>query len=521
MTHNHVPTTISIFAGALAGLLGGLLFWLAVGILFTPIVHVILSIILGTVFALVLGPKLQTGGASLVWGEAYGLAWWFVGYLTLIPLATGEGLFWLPEQIIELFPLLLGQVIAFGAALGLGYYGVVKICLRIIPTQAPMTPETAIDSRPRGQEIAAPRVQSVIFGAAGGFLGGWVFLLGIQNAAFFSLVAGIFGSESFGLGRTLHFSIAIIIGVTFGLLFHRDIKNSGPAIVWGMTYGISWWMIGPMTLRPLFSGSLPDWTLAGAQATFTPLISHILYGAMMGLFYALANKLWNTLFVDSDPLNRTRESAGSRSLKGLLMGQAAGIVGGLLFTIVMVATNSLPRVASLVGGNTAVLGFIVHLIIAFIIGSTYGLFFQNAAYSYGSGLGWGLVYGLLWWLLGPGTFFFILLRQPVDWSLVATTARYPALVGHLLYGMGLGLTFQYLIRRYDTHAKPITDETHIHQTSGTPASALWAVTLLLTVLLPLILGTAIDIEESGGGYGSAQDTKLISNIDSIKPENSE
>ncbi|MEM7334563.1 MAG: hypothetical protein AAF490_20975 [Chloroflexota bacterium] len=490
MSHKTVPLSISILAGGIAGLLGGLLFWVAVGILFTPIVHIVLSIILGIIFAIVLGPKLQTGGASLVWGEAYGLAWWFAGYLTLVPLVSGDGLYWLPEQIIALFPLLLGQVIAFGAALGLSYYGLVKICLRIFPSSASPTQSHPTDSRPRGQEIITPRLQSVVFGAVGGFLGGWVFLLGIQNAAFFSLVSGILGSDSFGLGRTLHFTIAITIGVTFGLLFHRDVKNSGPAIVWGMAYGISWWMIGPMTLRPLFSGSLPDWTLAGAQATFTPLISHILYGAIMGLFYALATKLWNTLFVDSDPLNRTRESAGSKSLKGLLMGQVAGIVGGLLFTTVMVATNSLPRVASLVGGNTAVLGFVVHLLIAFVIGSTYGIFFQNAAYSYGAGMGWGLVYGMLWWLLGPGTFFFILLRQPVDWSLAATTARYPALVGHLLYGMGLGLTFQYLIRRYDTHTESQKGLPHVHQTSGTPASALWAVTLLLGVLLPLILGTA-------------------------------
>ncbi len=490
MTKKTVPFSISLLAGGLAGLFGGIIFWIAVGILFTPIIHIIISIILGMIFAVVLGPKLQTGGASLIWGEAYGLAWWFVGYLTLVPLLTGDGLYWLPDQIIALFPLLLGQVIAFGAALGLGYYALVKVCLRIFPVTVPTDNQQVTDTRPKGQEIVAPRIQSVIFGAVGGFLGGWVFLLGIQNAAFFSLVSGILGSDSFGLGRTLHFTIAITIGVTFGLLFHRDVKNSGPAIVWGMAYGISWWMLGPMTLRPLLSGQAINWSLAGAQGAFTPLISHILYGSLMGLFYAIATKLWNTLFVDSDPLNRTRESAGSRSLKGLLMGQAAGIVGGLLFTIVMVATNSLPRVASLVGGNTAVLGFFVHLLIAFIIGSTYGIFFQNAAYSYGSGMGWGLVYGMLWWLLGPGTFFFILLRQPVDWSLAATTARYPALVGHLLYGMGLGLSFQYLIRRYDTHSEKHTDEAHVHHTSGTPASALWAVTLLIGVLLPLILGTA-------------------------------
>ncbi|MCB0000636.1 MAG: hypothetical protein KDE56_32950, partial [Anaerolineales bacterium] len=104
------------------------------------------------------------------------------------------------------------------------------------------------------------------------------------------------------------------------------------------------------------------------------------------------------------------------------------------------------------------------------------------------GLGWGLLYGLLWWLLGPNTLFFVLLRQPVDWSLAGAVGRYPALVGHLLFGMGLGLTFHYLLRRYDTHAMQ-PNEPHSDQTAGTPAPALWAVTLLVGVLLPLLLET--------------------------------
>jgi uncharacterized membrane protein YagU involved in acid resistance len=169
------------------------------------------------------------------------------------------------------------------------------------------------------------------------------------------------------------------------------------------------------------------------------------------------------------------------------MGQLAGIVGGLLFTIVMVGTNSLPRVASLVGGSSPLVGFMVHLVIAILVGSSYGILFRNEAYSYGSGMGWGLVYGFLWWLLGPGTLFFVLLRQPVDWSLAGTVARYPALVGHLLYGLGLGLFFQFLIRRYDRHERQV-GLAYRHRTAGTPAAALWAVTLLIGILLPLLLG---------------------------------
>ena len=135
-----------------------------------------------------------------------------------------------------------------------------------------------------------------------------------------------------------------------------------------------------------------------------------------------------------------------------------------------------------------------------ILASSYGLLFQREAYSHGAGLAWGMVYGLLWWLLGAVTLFPILMRQSADWSLEVVTTLYPSLVGHLLYGAGLGLFFQYLARRYDVelsgHAQLGTQGTRFAQRAsrppkrrcaGTPASALWAVTLVLGVILPILL----------------------------------
>jgi hypothetical protein len=172
----------------------------------------------------------------------------------------------------------------------------------------------------------------------------------------------------------------------------------------------------------------------------------------------------------------------------------------------MVGIGALPRVASLVGASSVGAGFIVHLIISVIIGSSYGLLFEREAYSYGSGLAWGLAYGLLWWLVGALTLFPILLRQPVDWSLPTVIGFYPSLVGHLLYGAGLGLFFQILARRYDAlsgRVQPGTQGTHRtaslpgvplvrvplarQRTAGTSAPALWAVTLVLGVVIPLLL----------------------------------
>jgi len=249
-----------------------------------------------------------------------------------------------------------------------------------------------------------------------------------------------------------------------------------------MSYGVLWWLLGPLTLLPLLTGSPVEWSLSAAQANFDPFVAHLLYGAIIGWFYAVVNGGWRTLFIDSDPLNRTREGSGATSLRGLLMGQAGGILGGLLFTYVMTAIDALPKVANLVGSNSSAIGFVVHLFISIIIGSSFGLLYKRQAYSYGTGMSWGVLYGLLWWFLGALTLFPALLRQPVDWSLEAATANYPSLIGHLLYGLGLGLFYQYLARRYD---RELDDR---KTGASKPAvAAMWAYTLLVAVMLPMLL----------------------------------
>jgi uncharacterized membrane protein YagU involved in acid resistance len=498
--------TASISNNALAGLLAGGIAGLVFSLLVeSPLgfgLNLAILAILGLVFGLVVGPGIHTPGTGLVWGEAYGLFWWLLGSLTLIPLLSGQGLPWTVTMIQDMFPLLLGQIVGYGAVLGLGYYLLAWGIAKIMPARAKSPPDLPVRRIPVGQAIAPPLVQAIIIGGLGGLIGSWVFAQGIERAEFFPLVAGIMGSNSMAVAHFLHYLIGIIIGISFGVLFHRDIRGAGSGLIWGLNYGLVWWIIGPLTLLPLLLGGSmrPDWSLTAAQHRFSPLVAHMIYGPLVGLVFSLVDKCWRILFVDSDPLNRTLEGAGARGLRALLMGQAGGIVGALLFTIVMVGIGFLPEVASLVGMTSALAGFIVHLIIGIIIGSSYGLLFQRQAYSYGSGLAWGLVYGLLWWMLGQLTLFFIILRQPVDWSLETAVAFYPSLVGHLLYGAGLGLFYQFLARRYDdelsgrvrrgtqgTRLAHQTNRSPQPRTTGTPAPALWAVTLVLGVLLPVLL----------------------------------
>lgn len=486
---------LGLLAGFAAGLVASLLPVASPGLGW----NLLVSPMLGLVFGLVFSHRIHTAGAGLIWGESFGLLWWLIGPLTLDPLLSGRGLTWTINWVQELFSLLPGQVVGYGAVLGLSYAGLAWGLGRLQPAATMTSSEPAQPSLPSGQPIVPPLVQAIIIGGLGGLIGSWVFVRGIETAQFFPLVAGLMGSNSMLIGRILHYVIGTIIGISFGLLFQRDVRGAGSGLVWGLSYGLTWWVVGPLTLLPLLLGHATnlDWSLAAGRAAFASLIAHMLYGAMVGLIYALINKLWHVLFIDSDPLNRTVEGAGARGLRGILKGEVGGVIGGLLFTIVMVGIGALPRVASLVGASSVGAGFIVHLIISIIIGSSYGLLFEREANSYGAGLAWGLSYGLLWWLVGALTLFPILLRQPVDWSLPTVVGLFPSLVGHLLYGAGLGLFFQILARRYDDalsgRTRPGTQGARLaaslarQRTAGTSTPAVWAVTLVLGVVIPLLL----------------------------------
>ncbi len=479
--------SVRVAAGLGAGLIGGIVYlWLAPTDVGTG-AHIGLSALLGILFGWSSGERIHSPGAGFIWGAAFGLVWWLVGVLTIIPLLSGIGLGWTIGFARLAFPQLVGNLLAFGVVLGMSYSVLVAVLRRFSsrPSESSATPA------PSGQARLPPAVRAMVIGGIGGLLGAWVFLRGIETAEFFPFAAGLIGAEGMMVGLFVHYSIGTIIGVSFGLLFHREVRGLGAGVIWGLAYGMLWWLIGPLTLAGWISAggmAPPDWSLAAAEGAFPPLLAHLLYGALVGLFYALANKVWQALFVDSDPLNRSIEGAGTRSVRGALMGQAGGVLGGLLFTIVMVGIDALPNVASLVGAESRVVGFIVHLIVAVTIGTTYGLLFQRESADYGAAMAWGMSYGFLWWLVGTNTLFALILRLPLDWSAEAVISEYPALVGHLLYGASLGLLFHFLVRRYATPRRSNAPaESALGDTTPAAAPAAWTIVLLLGTLLPLLI----------------------------------
>ena len=59
--------------------------------------------------------------SSICWGLGYGLFWWFLGPLTLMPILLGHAPTWTMQAADILLPSLLGHVI-YGAATGLVFF---------------------------------------------------------------------------------------------------------------------------------------------------------------------------------------------------------------------------------------------------------------------------------------------------------------------------------------------------------------------------------------------------------------
>jgi hypothetical protein len=119
-------------------------------------------------------------------------------------------------------------------------------------------------------------------------------------------------------------------------------------------------------------------------------------------------------------------------------GVAGGIAGGIAFGVLMHAQGMIGMIAGLVGGDGVVLGWGVHLIIAALIGLGFALTLGRLATSWGAGGGLGLLYGGIWWVLGP------LLIMPAWMGMPLFQVDEMALMslgGHLVYGLILGLVF--------------------------------------------------------------------------------
>jgi uncharacterized membrane protein YagU involved in acid resistance len=466
-----VKSLIGIVVGGLGGaasaaLLGG-----------TTVAGTEAGAIFGFLFVLLASSRATSPGSGLLWGLGYSFLLWITLPAGIVPLAMGQApTMGMLNTARAHYPELVAYILCFGAPLGLA-----------IGASSTLHPRL----RAEKQLAAFSFPRAIAVGGIAGMIGGWAFGKWMGQVHFFPLIAGLVHSESMMVGVTLHFIFAVIIATTFGVLFQADLRGYGSSMSWGAAYGLLWWFLGPLTILPKWQGNPLDWSYQRSAALFGSLVGHIIYGLIVGLTYGALDRLWVGFTKNSDPINREPEGPGSRVLHSVGYGAAASVVGGSLFTVIMLVTGSLPRMANVLGGSSLVLGVITSMMISTLIGMSYGLLFRHEAPDAGSAVAWGLVYGLLWWFIGPMTLLPILLGGTFIWTTETAAALLPSLIGHLIYGGATALTFLALERRHTAwlmlDPRIAAREARRTRPTGTPAPALWLFTLGLGVLLPIIL----------------------------------
>lgn len=405
-------------------------------------VHMVIATILGVGFGLLISRQRARAGETVFWGLIYGAFWWFLGPQTLLPLLLGKPVAWDLASAQALLPSLMGHLL-YGAVTGVAF---------VVLQQ---------DTDPLWRK---PTRGSVIRG----------------------LIAGL----ALGLALGLPWE-GLLAGAGYALL--GSAESTGPSLVRGTVYGFAWWVFAALTVEPLLFNVTLDWSQKAAASDAHLMPAYVLLGAGIAVVYTWLGLLAKVLFTDDIRLVRV-EAAGKRGLLALGYGALSGIAGGLVFTAVMVAVGEFPLVALMIGSHSPIAGFIVHMVIAQILGVSYAVLFRRRSFDLTSGIGWGLSYGFFWWVLGDLTLLPLFTGTPVDWSAAGIAAGFPSLVGHLAYGAALGAVYHRLEARanpwWQTRSRAVAERTvaQREQIRGA-APAMWVFTVLIALIIPLLVST--------------------------------
>ncbi|MFZ5822807.1 MAG: hypothetical protein ACOY94_00475 [Bacillota bacterium] len=124
-------------------------------------------------------------------------------------------------------------------------------------------------------------------------------------------------------------------------------------------------------------------------------------------------------------------------------GVLGSLAGGVVMGIPMQMMGSIKMVAMMVGSESALIGWIVHLLISALFGVAYAILFGKQQTQWLT----GLIYGFIWYLLGPLTLMPLFMGMGVQWSATAVAGSLSSLMSHLVYGLVTGLVYQALEKR--------------------------------------------------------------------------
>jgi hypothetical protein len=271
------------------------------------------------------------------------------------------------------------------------------------------------------------KVGAQVNGGASSF--NWIdALLGLAVAS----AGGAFGSVLLNSSLFRGILLGALFGLALGLFFGHRATSSGAGLIWGLGAAFLLWLVLPAGILPWLAGSGHGMAkIADARDQFPKLVEYLTClgmptGVALGARGGLRGGLKNQPF---------------HWWRAIVVGGFAGVLGGMIFGRWSSAGDFFPLIGGLAGPHGRVAMVFLQFGVAMFIGSSFGLLFQRDVRGYGSSMGWGLGFAIFWWFLGPLTLFPLASRTPLDWSADHGSDLFGSLVGHILYGLVLGVTY--------------------------------------------------------------------------------
>ena len=126
---------------------------------------------------------------------------------------------------------------------------------------------------------------SIKYGVYGGLIGGVVFGAMMAMMGMLPMIGNMVGTQSAWAGLVVHLVISATIGGSFAVLLNASGLRGGVGA--GLVYGFAWWVLGPLTLMPLFMGMGlgVNWNVAAMGQAMPSLMGHLIFGAILGVIY--------------------------------------------------------------------------------------------------------------------------------------------------------------------------------------------------------------------------------------------
>lgn len=123
-----------------------------------------------------------------------------------------------------------------------------------------------------------------------------------------------------------------------------------------------------------------------------------------------------------------------------LGGLIGGLIGGVILAIILTAVGTITMEAAIFGSDSVAVGWIVTLVLMAIFGLTYSWWFGNLTDNYASATGYGVLHGLIWWVLW-GLVILPLLVGAQVFGDIFSGVGFMTLIAYMLFGVINGLIF--------------------------------------------------------------------------------